>query len=796
MFWEPTDFALPWAEIYFNADNLTPGHQSLGIWNEFARRGTRSRRKLCAEQASEQCVRALSASLDSGQTAVASLISETAAARVESARSSVTDVSPARHASGARLSASCAMIGKSWFLKGIYLTELKKRSIASRDGDSPKAAKRRRRQPSDNTNLNSPRLAENTPQRAGTPDQTWPPFANGSPAAVPEVNAGAVNGEATLSDGSRRESLMTMHNALASGQSEVLRDVNGRRRFLGPSSTWAYSRQVMRLIKDHLKHSESPEVPLNPDGRSVEWPSVRASGPLSMDQIPSLDYAMYLTNTVKFHLGQLYHLFHEKTFMDGLYEFYHRGPQAEPLPGGHLWFVHFLLIMGFGQALLSGSMGNRPGGSELISRAIELLPNSFGLYQDPILSIEILCCLALYLQSIDHRNSAFLYIGQAMRMALSQGLHRELVGDDLTEEDVKRHRAVWWTIYILDRRFSSLMGAPNMIHDEDIMVSLPDFGHNSNFSKSLTLHVALSRLLATVLENVYGKNGELGLSFLENTQEVLRNLAGLASDLEESFEFRFDHSGPTSRVAATLNLYYHQCIVLATRPLLMCLIREMLENITAKREHRQLAAPIKALLKTSQESATKSLRILLSLQSQHLLESFLPFDLESTFSSAFILALMAIIPHCPFKDVTEIDTSFYLLNQMIARGSFIAEFRKDELERLLEFLRQLNVELSATTPVETQLGYLAATATTNVAGHFTQDFDQAKQAAQLPLPLEELSAVSGLSPNQMLSLAELLDQDAAISQADLHWLWTSSGGADRQGAMYHVGEVTDTWAPE
>jgi proline utilization trans-activator len=86
-------------------------------------------------------------------------------------------------------------------------------------------------------------------------------------------------------------------------------------------------------------------------------------------------------------------------------------------------------------------------------------------------------------------------------MALSQGLHRELIGDDLTEEDVKRHRAVWWTIYILDRRFSSLMGAPNMIHDEDIMVSLPDFGYNSNFSKSLTLHVALSRLLASVLES-------------------------------------------------------------------------------------------------------------------------------------------------------------------------------------------------------------------------------------------------------------------------------------------------------
>jgi proline utilization trans-activator len=175
----------------------------------------------------------------------------------------------------------------------------------------------------------------------------------------------------------------------------------------------------MRLIKDHLKHSESPEVPLNQDGQalSAEWPSGRANGPLSMDQIPSLDYAMYLINTVKFHLGQLYHLFHEKTFMDGLYEFYDRGPQIEPLPGRHLWFVHFLLIMGFGQALLSGSVGKRPGGSELISRAVELLPNSFGLYQDPILSIEILCCLALYLQSIDHRNSAFLYVSNPLGLS-------------------------------------------------------------------------------------------------------------------------------------------------------------------------------------------------------------------------------------------------------------------------------------------------------------------------------------------------------------------------------------------
>ena len=64
-----------------------------------------------------------------------------------------------------------------------------------------------------------------------------------------------------------------------------------------------------------------------------------------------------------------------------------------------------------------------------------------------------------------------------------------------------------------------------------------------------------------------------------------------------------------------------QCIVLATRPLLMCLIRELLARRTQSpgRNNRGLADPIKALLRTSHESAAKSLEILIALQAQHLL---------------------------------------------------------------------------------------------------------------------------------------------------------------------------------
>lgn len=169
----------------------------------------------------------------------------------------------------------------------------------------------------------------------------------------------------------------------------------------------------MTMIKDHLGQTESPDVPLNIDGMAytIDWPSVQPLGPLKIERLPSLDYALYLINTVKFRLGQMYHLFDETIFMQGIYAFYAQDPLTEPPSESRVWYMQYLLIMALGQALLSGFVtGRKPPGSELVGRAIELLPDTFGLYRDPILSIEVLCCLALFLHSIDHRNGGYTYV--------------------------------------------------------------------------------------------------------------------------------------------------------------------------------------------------------------------------------------------------------------------------------------------------------------------------------------------------------------------------------------------------
>lgn len=72
---------------------------------------------------------------------------------------------------------------------------------------------------------------------------------------------------------------------------------------------------------------------------------------------------------------------------------------------------------------------------------------------------------------------------------------------DFSPKELERGRNLWWTVYILDRKFSSLMGNPPSIQDSDITVQLPS---SSNFDQkpfSLAIHVELSQLIAQVINS-------------------------------------------------------------------------------------------------------------------------------------------------------------------------------------------------------------------------------------------------------------------------------------------------------
>lgn len=164
------------------------------------------------------------------------------------------------------------------------------------------------------------------------------------------------------------------------------------------------------MVYEHIYREPLPTDTLLFDGSTydLEWDGSRNTPP-ETPVMPTIDHAIYLINSVKFHCGQLFHLFDEEDFMRSLYDFYSE-PKGQTLKNS-LWYIHFLVILAFGKAfVLRKNERRRPSGAEFFVLALQLLPDIRILSRDPIMSTEILCCIALYLQSLDFRSTAHNYV--------------------------------------------------------------------------------------------------------------------------------------------------------------------------------------------------------------------------------------------------------------------------------------------------------------------------------------------------------------------------------------------------
>jgi proline utilization trans-activator len=127
--------------------------------------------------------------------------------------------------------------------------------------------------------------------------------------------------------------------------------------------------------------------------------------------LPSSEEARYLFNTVKFHVGQIYPLLDEKSFLAGMESFYHQKHSFDNANQPQLWYIQFFLVLAFGRAFLSRSkVLGEPPGWKYFTRAMSLMPDYGTLAKDVLVTIEVLALSALYLYSIDHRESAQVFV--------------------------------------------------------------------------------------------------------------------------------------------------------------------------------------------------------------------------------------------------------------------------------------------------------------------------------------------------------------------------------------------------
>ncbi|KAE8330613.1 hypothetical protein BDV39DRAFT_212915 [Aspergillus sergii] len=461
--------------------------------------------------------------------------------------------------------------------------------------------------------------------------------------------------------------------------------------WLAPSSMWSFTTRLTIMMTEKLQLKNSHNVPASSEKERypIGWDASPTSEPPDISGLPSLDHALYLSETVKFHLGHSYRLYNEDEFIHNVREFYY-GDSAKMGTEHRLWFIQFLLVLAFGTAFLHRSKRSKnPPGSKFFIRAMSLMPDHAALWKGSLLAIEVLAMAGLYLYSIDQRESAHIYVRQAIQIAQFEGLHTHLPEEQLGADIVSRCRDLWWTLYILDRHFSYSVGLPMMTQDSDISTPIDPPSTCSHRDIVMSLQAKLAHLLSNILNTVYKtEKTQLG-PFLEMTRSILHTLAGHAQEVEKIIHVRFSNSVDTMpKGTRHITLLYHQCVIVATRPLLLSALIERLENLDHEREYWQsFLALTKTLISIGIKSAVKMLQILSN--DDNLLEIFLPYDLEFTYAAALHLAMAnAVFPQA-LDGQAYLEEAHWILDEMISNGNKVAEARKAELVHLETLFEEL-----------------------------------------------------------------------------------------------------------
>ena len=121
-----------------------------------------------------------------------------------------------------------------------------------------------------------------------------------------------------------------------------------------------------------------------------------------------------------------------------------------------------------------------------------------------------------------------------MRIAVEQGMHTDIKSHYLAEHAAERRREVWWTVYVLDRQMSSLLGVPLAFSDEDISAQLPTFAGSPHKAVALSIHVKISQATAVIMKSRYYRTCKKTLSNCMQQQYTGEMVAGTSVSLRAS----------------------------------------------------------------------------------------------------------------------------------------------------------------------------------------------------------------------------------------------------------------------
>ena len=206
------------------------------------------------------------------------------------------------------------------------------------------------------------------------------------------------------------------------------------------------------------------------------------------------------------------------------------------------------------------------------SRTYELL------HTTSLLNVQALLLLQLHQHNASERNTSWMLLGGASRMALSLGMHREGAAGEFDSIERELRRRVWWTLYMFEQNLCTILGRPTAIDDSEVTITLPNEGILDGGDcvppSYIDYAVRLTKLSSEIKRKIYATPNS-------NLKECEAPDTSIADDLLQKLE-SWHHSLPPylrleclsnipkqRRAVLLLHIQYRHAQSLVTRPYIL-----------------------------------------------------------------------------------------------------------------------------------------------------------------------------------------------------------------------------------
>ncbi|KAF2746438.1 hypothetical protein M011DRAFT_445229 [Sporormia fimetaria CBS 119925] len=370
------------------------------------------------------------------------------------------------------------------------------------------------------------------------------------------------------------------------------------------------------------------------------------------------------------------------------------------------------LIIAIG--LICETNGRNPLGEKLFSSVQSLVEQTIMRPAD-VDSICMLVLAAMYHFHVDDEAFAWRLIGIAARHCLELGLHRRETYDTIFQDAKERAGAVklFWSVYVLDRRWSFGMGMPFVLQEADIDQNLPRPATNTpqeDDNPYLNAMISFSNIASMVwrtIANVDPSQRPINKDELDHFNAEVLNWY---HSVPESLKYRHPDPG-RGRHLPPRGLHRLQVALYLRRNQMRILIyRPVLHSATSILRYRDYAQTVVDIAKDTIRTLTHVNQTSDLYRTQQMM---LNYFLTSALAAVFLAAA-----HAPAEFSQQCREEFYMALELVrhlSASSYVSKRLWKTIKSLKELGPRLGLNVSNGDTADAHS--TAAVAMTSLAGH-------------------------------------------------------------------------------